>query len=82
MDEGSLSLPHLPDTTKKACATTISRFVAKPESDERRGDAATRYGNAPFTMNSQTMPEHLFAQVVTDVQPWSNCFRNRATNRA
>ncbi len=34
------------------------------------------------TMNSQAMPEHLFARVVTDVRAVEQLLQNRDTNRA
>lgn len=39
---------HLPDTTKKPARLSSRASWQQPESDDRRGHAATRYGNAPF----------------------------------
>ncbi len=75
MDEGLLSLP--PFTGYQASATTISRFV-DTQSDDRRGHAATRYGNAPFNHEQPDDAGDPSAQAVTDVQGGgSTCFRQQ-----
>ena len=59
---------HLPDTTKKPARLPSRASWQQPESDDRRGDAATRYGNAPFHHEQPDDAGASFAQVVTDVQ--------------
>lgn len=59
---------HLPDTTKKPARLSSRASWQQPESDDRRGHAATRYGNAPFNHEQPDDAGASFAQVVTDVQ--------------
>lgn len=59
---------HLPDTTKKPAQLPSRASWQQPESDDRRGHAATRYGNAPFNHEQPDDAGASFAQVVTDVQ--------------
>lgn len=68
MDEGHCLCHHLPDTTKKPARLPSRASWQQPESDDRRGDAATRYGNAPFHHEQPDDAGASFAQVVTDVQ--------------
>lgn len=83
MDEGSLSLPPFTGYDEKSLRDY--HLALRGNSLNPMIDAATPLLGMVMrlsTMNSQTMPEHLFAQVVRMFRPWSNCFRSRATNRA
>ncbi len=69
MDEGSLSLP--PFTGHDEKSQRNYHLALRGNSLNPMIDAATPLLGMVMrlsTMNSQTMPEHLFAQVVTDVQ--------------
>ena len=69
MDEGSLSLP--PFTGHHEKSQRDYHLALRGNSLNPMIDAATPLLGMVMrlsTMNSQTMPEHLFAQVVTDVQ--------------
>ena len=69
MDEGSLSLPPFTGYDEKSQRNY--HLALRGNSLNPMIDAATPLLGMVMrlsTMNSQTMPEHLFAQVVTDVQ--------------
>ena len=69
MDEGSLSLPPFTGYDEKSLRDY--HLALRGNSLNPMIDAATPLLGMVMrlsTMNSQTMPEHLFAQVVTDVQ--------------
>lgn len=69
MDEGSLSLPPFTGYDEKS--QRDYHLALRGNSLNPMIDAATPLLGMVMrlsTMNSQTMPEHLFAQVVTDVQ--------------
>lgn len=84
MDEGSLSLPPFTGYDEKS--QRDYHLALRGNSLNPMIDAATPLLGMVMrlsTMNSQTMPEHLFAQDGDGCSGrGGNCFRSRATNRA